>query len=84
MKARPATSIRLASKQHAFGNSNNANASSSAQHFATGGANSQTLKLSQTAQGGRQFANNRTMEVHNVPGVGQTIQMKSSLAHQQQ
>ena len=50
MKARPSTSIRLASKQHAFGNATNA--STNSQHFATGNGNAQTLKLSQT-QGGR-------------------------------
>lgn len=82
MKARPSTSIRLASKQHAFGNATNA--STNSQHFATGNGNAQTLKLSQT-QGGRQFANNRTMEVHNVPqATHQTIQMKSTFTHQQQ
>jgi hypothetical protein len=52
MKARPATSIRLASKSHVFG--------STSQQFATG--NSQTLKFTQA---NRQAFNNRTVETTN-------------------
>jgi len=52
MKARPATSIRLASKSHQFG--------SNSQHFGIPGA-SQTLKF----VSGRQVFNTRTMDSTN-------------------
>ena len=69
MKARPSTSIRLASKSHVFG--------SNSQHFASSAA-SQTLKFAQ----GRQVFNNRTVESANVGNGPQpgTVQMKGALA----
>jgi len=69
MKARPSTSIRLASKSHQFG--------SNSQHFGVQGA-SQTLKFN----GGRQVFNNRTMETTNgamAQPNGNLVQMKGAL-----
>ena len=67
MKARPSTSIRLASKSHQFG--------SNSQHFGVNGA-SQTLKFN----AGRQVFNNRTMEAANGgQQPGGLVQMKGAL-----